>query len=718
MKVLLCGEYGLFCTDLISRLKKEKHDVFVITGSEKIRRQKPGTGVFQEYHFSYRSKNVRTIMKNIQPDIMIILGVCDTKYTWLDENHESVKYLTGITNLLMGAKEAGIKQILYCSSLGVYEGCTDLILDKSTPFKGDSLLMQTMIQTEHMCREQNEPGKFDISVIRYPEVYGDYKTHEYNICTRMMRDFWHKTKVTIEPSRQHRVLYVKDAVDTLMRVFACQKREESYLVLGSTYSERQILDEIRFVIQGREVEVEELEDEAKGLPDISDSQNHSLPFNEKYSLEDGMKELYKLFEKENDLEAQGEKKKSIIREIIFPLVENIGLFLFITVLTILLRDTWFASIINFYLFYVLIVSVVYGCAHALFATFLTLVAQTAQIFFAGTAFAYTIFTDILPILVIGVLVGYMRDKYKRKNDDLEDEKKYYQSELVDMTRIYDGNRFVKELYEKRLMNYENSMVKVYEVTSRLDFWEPQKVIFQAVDVASELLGIEDVAIYIVGSNSSYVRLAASSSKAAQIMGKSIQVNEEFFMHQALVERNVYRNKEIETKFPSYACGIYHEESLNAVIMMWTKQLTKINLYEANMLALICRLIGTSMDRATTFWNMNTDQYIPGTSILEEDAFQKIEQVYIEGAQQNKLEYAMLKVPQAILHVPGQNWHEQVEGLIRQTDIIGQVEGDIFIILPNTNQEEAAYVTQRFHNAKLQVENVISCMSSQRPMTIQ
>ena len=35
----------------------------------------------------------------------------------------------------------------------------------------------------------------------------------------------------------------------------------------------------------------------------------------------------------------------------------------------------------------------------------------------------------------------MRDKYRRKNGDLEDEKKYYQSELVDMTRIYDGNRY-------------------------------------------------------------------------------------------------------------------------------------------------------------------------------------------------------------------------------------------------------------------------------------
>ena len=33
MKVLICGEYGIYCRELISRLKKEKHDIFVITGS-------------------------------------------------------------------------------------------------------------------------------------------------------------------------------------------------------------------------------------------------------------------------------------------------------------------------------------------------------------------------------------------------------------------------------------------------------------------------------------------------------------------------------------------------------------------------------------------------------------------------------------------------------------------------------------------------------------
>ena len=181
-----------------------------------------------------------------------------------------------------------------------------------------------------------------------------------------------------------------------------------------------------------------------------------------------------------------------------------------------------------------------------------------------------------------------------------------------MTRIYDGNRYVKEIYEKRIVNYENSMVRVYEASSQLDFWEPQKVIFQAVDVARELMDIQDVAIYITGGSVGYLRLAAASSEEARQMGKSIHADENFFMHRELVERAVYRNREVDSVLPSYACGIYDRENLSAVIMLWTKDLSKINLYESNMLALICRLIESAMNRAATYWNRLANQYIEGT----------------------------------------------------------------------------------------------------------
>ena len=706
MKVLICGEYGIYCRELISRLKKEKHDIFVITGSEKARREKPRSGVFQEYNFSYRSKNIGTIMKNVQADVLLIMGICDTKFTWQDINQESVRYLTSITNILMSAKEAGIKQVIYCSSLGIYDGCEDEVIDKDTDFEANSILMQTVIQTEYMCAEQNIPGEFEICVIRYPEVYGDYKTHNCNICTRLMETFFTSTEMEIEAGRQHRVLYVNDAGDVLMRVFLCKEREKNYLIPGTVYTERQLIDAVKTVIPGRETRINEAVYKTIPLPGIADPHLERLGIYEKYSLEDGLRELFKIYEKEKNLEIKEEKKKSVIKDKLIPLLENVGLFLLMTLLTYLLKDTWFGSIADLYLIYVVIIAVVYGCAHALFATLLTLLAKIGEILITGGAFDYAAFTGILQVLVIGVVVGHMRDKYRRKNGDLEDEKKYYQSELVDMTRIYDGNRYVKEIYEKRIVNYENSMVRVYEASSQLDFWEPQKVIFQAVDVARELMGIDDVAIYITGSNTGYLRLAAASSEEARQMGKSIHADENFFMGRQLVERTVYRNRDLESSLPSYACGIYDRENLNAIIMLWTKDLTKINLYESNMLALICRLIEASMNHAATYWNRLANQYIEGTNVLKEEEFDKMYQICQEGSKQNKLEYTALRVPGPYLQSRGAEGYTQIASLIRQTDIIGERDGDICILLMNTNEKEADYVIQRFQNAGVRVENGI------------
>lgn len=706
MKVLICGEYGIYCKELISRLKKEKHDIFVITGSEKTRREKPGSGVFQEYNFSYRSKNISTVMKNIQADVLIVLGVCDTLYTWRDVGQDSVKYLSGVTNLLMSAKEAGIKHVIYCSSLGVYEGCRGKTIDSETEFSADSILMQTVVQTEYLCEEQNRPGEFEISVIRYPEVYGDYKTHDYNVCARIMEQFWGSTEMEIEGERQHRVLYVRDAVDVLVRVFMQEERESSYLVPGTTYIERQILDTVRQVVQGRETDIKELEYEQAELPEVQEPRKEKLNIYEKYGLEDGLRELYKIYEKEKELEAREETKKSVVREKLIPLLENVGLFLVMTLLYLLLRDTWFGSILDFYLLYVVIIAVVYGCAHSLFATLLTLVAKTGEMFITGQTFEYAVFTGILQILIIGVLVGYMRDKYKRRTGDLEDEKKYYQSELIDMTRIYDGNRYVKEIYEKRLVNYENSMARIYEVVSRLDFWEPQKVIFQAVDVVRELMGIDDVAVYITGNHSDYMRLAASSTKKAKELGKSVYIGDNFFMSQELAERTVFRSREIDSKIPAYACGIYEEGDLSAVVMLWTRELTKINLYEANMLAVICRMIESSMNHATTYWAKLADQYIEGTNVLREEEFERIGQIYEEGARENKLEYAMLRIEDPAARRGDKDFCRQVGSLVRQTDILGEHAGTLYVILANTNEKEADYVISRFQNVGIQVEHIV------------
>ncbi len=82
------------------------------------------------------------------------------------------------------------------------------------------------------------------------------------------------------------------------------------------------------------------------------------------------------------------------------------------------------------------------------------------------------------------------------------------------------------------------------------------------------------------------------------------------------------------------------------------------------------------------------------------------QICQEGSKQNKLEYTALRVPGPYLQSRGAEGYTQIASLIRQTDIIGERDGDICILLMNTNEKEADYVIQRFQNAGVRVENGI------------
>lgn len=707
MKVLICGEYGVFCRELIARLKKEKHDVFVITGSEKPKYPKPREGVFQDYNFSFSNKSIRTVFKNIAPDAMVILGSCDVKFTWKDTSQESVRYLTGMTNLLMGAKEVGISNVIYCSTMGIFEEHAKKgAADKSYKEMRRNIFCQTMAQLDNICNEQNDDEEdFYVKKIHFPEVYGDYGVNPYSICNDLMDEFWNGDKIHISSAKKHRVVYVNDAVDGVMRVLLSNDKTVDYWVEGSVYTEKEIAKTIKSVIRGREVQLEEGAEKSMELPELSEKLYTKVLYKEKYSLKEGVEELYRLFEKQKAYEAELDEKESVIKTKLLPIAENIGLFLITFFLSTILKDTWFGTHVNLYLYYVLIVGVVYGINQVLLATVLVFLVKTAQLFGFGDVFNYEPYIDVLQVLIVGVITGYMRDKYKRKNSDLEDEKKYYQSELVDLTKIYDGNLYVKALYEKRLVNYENSMARIYEVVSKLDFWEPQKVIFQAVDVLKELMEMEDVAIYIAGNNTKYLRLAAASTDLSRSMGKSVCVDDDFFMNHELMERGVYRNKNLETLRPSYACGVFTQDNLTAIIMLWTNDLHKVNLYQANMLALLCRLIEASMGRARLYWNTLTEQYIEGTHILQAEGIDKMIALCKQGQEEEKMSHVLLKVPNAFFTANKDMVMQKVGSLVRETDYVGLKEDGLYIILMNVNEEEMTFVTNRFEKAAIPVEKI-------------
>ena len=120
MNVLLIGGAGTFINNLIVKLKKEGHRVYLLTGSRYDDR--PYQKVFEKYNFSYDSSCLNEIFESIRPDLTIFMGAYDTNFNWEKEEDEAVKYSARMMNILMAYVMAGTGRFVYLSSSEVYSG--------------------------------------------------------------------------------------------------------------------------------------------------------------------------------------------------------------------------------------------------------------------------------------------------------------------------------------------------------------------------------------------------------------------------------------------------------------------------------------------------------------------------------------------------------------------------------------------------------------------
>ena len=290
----------------------------------------------------------------------------------------------------------------------------------------------------------------------------------------------------------------------------------------------------------------------------------------------------------------------------------------------------------------------------------------------------------------------MRDKYKRKNNDLSDENTYLSSELKDIEKINDSNAYVKQIYEERLVNYKNSMAKLYEITAQLDFMESRKVMFGAIQVIMNMMDTKDVSIYVSSKKSGYYRLNASGSEKAAGLGRSLCIDHSSSLYRTISKKEVFVNREMNPDYPVYAGATYSGEEIEAVIMIWVEDLNKINLYYTNMVALLCRLIEKAVTRAILYeQSIFRDACLEGTEVLNETAMAKAIQTCQEGRNQGLLEYVILETG-----IKDASVFEQVRRYIRDTDVLGLHEGTLWILLTNTKTEDAQYVIARIEQAGL------------------
>jgi len=712
MDILLAGGTGRFIDEIINKLKKEGHRVYVLTGNRY--RHASYSKVFEKYFFPYDSDVLGEIFESVNPDVVVFLGAYDSNFVWGGQSEkEAVRFQTGLVNMLTSLSRVKKSRFIFLSSEEVYSGSyEDDIIESEQPTPATTKAM-AIAQAEQLCLNYRQFSNIDISVLRIEHLYNvPYNRKEVrDICSHMCLEAIETGQITIHHNLHFSMLHQSDAVEFIFRIITSRKHRDAIYNLSSgvEVSEQQIANIIKEKMGGN-VSVE-LFSSAENPRRVLSNRVYDAEFGVKIfnGLDSTINEIVTLMKKKReDFLSQDQKRKSFLSRFkegslstiraLIPFFENMVCFIpFFMLNNRAVGSDYFANL-DFYLLYVLLFAIVYGQQQAIFSGVLAVAGYCFRQMYDRTGFDvmldYNTYVWIAQLFILGLVVGYMRDQIHIIKGEDEQEMGYLSGLLDDIEDINDSNVRMKNVLETQIVNQNDSFGKLYEITSSLEQYSPEEVLFYAAEVLSRVVDSKDVAIYTV-ANASYARLFSATSSKSRELGNSVNYTKLEPVYEAIKDRKVYVNKEMDEKYPLMANAIYSEDEMQLIVMIWGIPWERMTLSQANMLTVICYLIQNAVVRANRYLEaLEYKRYVEGTNILEPEAFSSLVTAYLGAKSKGLTECTFLAVDNGVRDV-----HETgviLSKKLRQTDFIGILDDNrLYALLANTNEKDAELVMSRF-----------------------
>ena len=713
MNVLLIGGSGSFTNNLIIKMNKEGHRVYLLTGSRYSK--EPYQKVFERYDFTYDSTCLNEIFESIKPDLTVFLGAYDPNFSWRDEEATSVKYSSSLMNLLMGYAMLEHGRFVYLSSDAVFGQHDPENIQEDAQTSPRGIRGMVLAQGEEMCDSFRRTRGLDIITLRLDHLYSVPKTRKdvRDVCSAMCLEALEKKTVTIQEDTSLSLLYETDAVEFVYRVAASREHKAFvYNISSSTeITQRQLAEMVQEAMGNNVTVIGEASANQEYRVVLSNALFESEFGNPFFcDTKDVVKRIASQMKKNSYVFLTGEDAKPpLLKRILnktgwfikamIPFAENMVAFIpFFMLNNRAVGSAYFANL-DFYLLYVLTFAIVYGQQQATFSAVLAVAGYSFRQMYDRSGFDVLLdantYVWIAQLFILGLVVGYLKDTIRKNKEESIEEKDFLSQQLGDIQDINNSNVRVKDVLENQIVNHNDSVGKIYSITSALDQYSPEEVLFYAAEMLGRLVKSKDVAIYTV-SNRSYARLFSSTSPKARVLGNSIQYTQMGDMYEALSQRKVFINRKMDDRYPLMANAIFDKnDEMQMILMIWGIPWEKMTLGEANQLVVISALIQNAVLRANRYLDVLENQrYVEDTQMLETEAFSSLMKAYLNAQNRGLTECTVLKV-----EADADDYHEAGKKLsqkLRQSDYIGTLEdGGLYALLPNTSSENASYVIKRF-----------------------
>lgn len=698
MDVLLIGGGSNMINAMIDKCNKSGHRVFLLTGGQE--RRFPYKRVFEKYNFTYENEIVKDIFRSISPDITVFMGAYDTNFDWGKAREEIVRYTTGLMNILSAYSVMERGRFVYFSSQEVYGYTRGKMISEAEPTSPKGFKAMALAQGEEMCSNYRKAQGLDMMVLRFDHVYGmpGRNQREDNPCFRMCLEALKTNCISANGRHAFSMLYLNDAIELSYKAIMEAAPKESCYHISSMEEINEL--ELARLICGKMAGKMQVIDNTVGdsFRLILDGSKYREEYGQKIftDYEMGVAKTVQYMERHRssfvglgDTDGSGYSGvmhhiRIIIRKL-FPFIENMIVFVpFFMMYNRAVGSRYFDRL-DFYLLYVLLFAVVHGQQQAVFSAILAAAGYFFRQMYERTGFDilldYNTYVWIAQLFIVGMVVGYLKDQLRDIQIENGEEIRYLKTKMDDISDINDSNVQMKQNFEMQVINQRDSLGKIYELTSSLDHYAPEEVLFYAAKVLSQLMDSKSVAVYVV-ANEDYARLFSSTSLEARELGNSIKYSAMEEMICELKERHVYINRTMKKEYPMMAAGVYEQEQMRFILTLWDIPWQRMTLAEANRFKIVCALIRDAAVRAERYLEtLKSQRYVGETDILNEDAFEMLVKAFLDAKAQGLTECELLSVPvekENLKNVSG-----RLKGVVRQTDYLGiREDGEMQVLLPN------------------------------------
>ena len=687
MKIVYIGAGGALAEALAERMGQEGNDVYLLSDKAPAKKTK-GVSLHRFYRSPRKGENFGKLLRSIAPDCVIFAG---NDYISGVQGEGSDEDVTLLARSLRAVSAFPQVRFILLSSTEVY-GAAGERVDESAVCAAVSERGIRFIQEEQLVELYQKQHGMDCVVLRASQIYSDRPREDQG-------DFLSRTFSAVVqakgrmPANMFQPLHVSDLVDAVKRV-ADAGMQRIYNVCGDIEISAQRLYQLVCWQQG--VQEQAVRWEGPDFATLADSSliREELGWSNFRNLEEQLKKGEITYKR---VKTKDRNKKVTIPADIRQTVENLVLFEAFFLLSSFCGSHSLFSQIDWLMVYVILIAISYNIYQSALAAIL---ASAAYLYSQDLSIlemtAFHSYADAVQIFMqyvsLGLIVSYTTNTLKQEVWSVRLDLDMLKEEYEDLKAVNDENVLIKNEYEERLLTSKTGFPKLYDLTSRLMVLEPERILMETMQVISELVRTDTVAVYQGQAGSPWLRLVGALNDSSVMEGKSWNLTNFPRIYTAVARGELYQG-DVGSGEPSAVLPIVCRDVPAAVVLIKKLPYECETLYHVNLLKTLSLLLRDAMEKALQYEELSrSERYVEDTEILKPEAFRKRVLLAGEKAEKCMAEYCVVEL---VYFGVLTDAAAMASRTLRVADCLGtDGEGRLFALLNNTGPENLEYLQNR------------------------